>query len=218
MLQDTLADITFNGPGRQDLSRVSMRNSRTIILASASPRRKEILEKTGLQFAVDESSYDEETGTSLKPRELARYLSLEKAREVARRHGNALIIAADTIVVSGGRLFGKPRSEEEARDMLKALSGKSHSVITGFTIIDTKEKKEFSKTVESKVFFKKLSADEIEAYIRSGEPFDKAGAYGIQGLGAVIVKKIEGDFFNVMGLPLNALSESLKKFGINILQ
>lgn len=101
--------------------------------------------------------------------------------------------------------------------MLKALNGKSHSVITGFTIIDTKEKKEFSKTVESKVFFKKLSADEIEAYIRSREPFDKAGAYGIQGLGAVIVKKIEGDFFNVMGLPLNALSESLKKFGINLL-
>ena len=194
-----------------------MRNSRTIILASASPRRKEILEKTGLQFTVDESSYEEETDSGLKPRELARYLSREKAREVARRHRNALIIAADTIVVSGGRLFGKPRSKQEAREMLKALSGKSHSVITGFTIIDTKEKKEFSKTVESKVFFKKLSADEIEAYIRSGEPFDKAGAYGIQGLGAVIVKKIEGDFFNVMGLPLNALSESLKKFGINVL-
>ncbi len=194
-----------------------MRNSRTIILASASPRRKEILEKTGLQFMVDESSYEEETDSGLKPRELARYLSREKAREVARRHRDALIIAADTIVVSGGRLFGKPRRTQEAREMLKALSGKSHSVITGFTIIDTKEKKEFSKTVESKVFFKKLSADEIEAYIRSGEPFDKAGAYGIQGLGAVIVKKIEGDFFNVMGLPLNALSESLKKFGINVL-
>jgi septum formation protein len=194
-----------------------MRNSRTIILASASPRRKEILEKTGLQFTVDESSYEEKTDSGLKPRELARYLSREKAREVARRHMNALIIAADTIVVSGGRLFGKPRSKQEAREMLKALSGKFHSVITGFTIIDTKEKKEFSKTVESKVFFKKLSADEIEAYIRSGEPFDKAGAYGIQGLGAVIVKKIEGDFFNVMGLPLNALSESLKKFGINVL-
>jgi len=194
-----------------------MRNSRTIILASASPRRKEILEKTGLHFTVDESSYEEETDSGLRPRELARYLSREKAREVARRHRNALIIAADTIVVSGGRLFGKPRRKQEAREMLKALSGKSHSVITGFTIIDTKEKKEFSKTVESKVFFKKLSADEIEAYIRSGEPFDKAGAYGIQGLGAVIVKKIEGDFFNVMGLPLNALSGSLKKFGINVL-
>jgi septum formation protein len=195
-----------------------MHTIRTIILASASPRRKEILEKTGLQFTVDESSYEEQTDPGLKPHELAEFLSRGKAKDVARRHRNALIIAADTIVVSRGRLFGKPRSEEEAREMLKALSGKSHSVITGFTILDTKEKKEFSKTVESKVFFKKLSVGEIEAYIKSGEPFDKAGAYGIQGLGAVIVKKIEGDFFNVMGLPLNALSESLKKFGINILQ
>jgi nucleoside triphosphate pyrophosphatase len=194
-----------------------MRNIRTIILASASPRRKEILEKTGLQFTVDESRYEEETDAGLEPHELARYLSREKARDVARRHRNALIIAADTLVVSGGRLFGKPRSEEEAREILKALSGKSHSVITGFTIIDTKAKKEFSNTVESKVFFKELNGDEIEAYIRSGEPFDKAGAYGIQGLGAVIVEKIDGDFFNVMGLPLNALSESLKKFGINVL-
>jgi septum formation protein len=191
---------------------------RTIILASASPRRKEILEKTGLHFAVDESSYEEKTDLSLKPHELAGFFSRGKARDVARRHRNALIIAADTIVVLRARLFGKPRSKEEAGKILKALSGKSHSVITGFTIIDTKEKKELTKTVETKVFFKKLSVDEIEAYMRSGEPFDKAGAYGIQGLGAVIVEKIEGDFYNVMGLPLNALSESLKKFGINILQ
>ena len=191
--------------------------SRTIILASASPRRKEILEKTGLKFKVDESDYEEKTDPGLKPHDLARFLSREKARDVARRHRNALVIAADTIVVLRGRLFGKPRNEEHAKEMLKALSGKAHSVITGFTIIDTAGKKELSRSVESKVFFKRLSADEIEAYIRSGEPLDKAGAYGIQGLGAVMVKKIEGDFFNVMGLPLDALAESLKKFGVNVL-
>ena len=196
---------------------VIMRNIKTIILASASPRRKEILEKTGLKFRVDKSEYEEKIDPGLKPHELARFLSCKKARHVARRHREALIIAADTIVVLRGRLFGKPRNEEEAKEMLRALSGKAHSVITGFTIIDTAIKKEISRSAESKVFFKRLSADEIEAYIRSGEPLDKAGAYGVQGLGAVIVKRIEGDFFNVMGLPLNALTESLKKFGIKVL-
>ncbi|MBM4135555.1 MAG: septum formation inhibitor Maf [Nitrospira sp.] len=190
---------------------------KTIILASASPRRKEILKKTGLKFKVDKSDYEEKVDPGLKPHELTRFLSREKARHVARRYRNALVIAADTIVVFRGRLFGKPRNEEQAKEMLKALSGEAHSVITGFTIIDTAGKKEISRSVESKVFFKRLSTDEIETYIRSGEPLDKAGAYGVQGLGAVIVKRIEGDFFNVMGLPLNALTESLKKFGVNVL-
>lgn len=194
-----------------------MRNIKTIILASASPRKKEILKKTGLKFKVYESDYEEKMDLGLKPHELARFLSREKARDVARRHRNALVIAADTIVVLRGRLFGKPRNEEQAKEMLRALSGKAHSVITGFTIIDTAGKKEISRSVESKVFFKRLSADEIETYIRSGEPLDKAGAYGVQGLGAVIVKRIEGDFFNVVGLPLNALAESLKEFGVNVL-
>ena len=194
-----------------------MRNIKTIILASASPRRKEILEKTGLKFKVDESDYEEELDLGLKPHELAKFLSRKKARDVARRHRNALVIAADTIVVLRGRLLGKPRNKEQAKEILKALSGKAHSVITGFTIIDTAGKKEISRSVESKVFFKRLSADEIETYIRSGEPLDKAGAYGVQGLGAVIVKRIEGDFFNVVGLPLNALAESLKEFGVNVL-
>jgi septum formation protein len=194
-----------------------MRNIKTIILASASPRKKEILKKTGLKFKVYESDYEEKMDLGLKPHELARFLSREKARDVARRHRDALVIAADTIVVLRGRLFGKPRNEEQAKEMLRALSGKAHSVITGFTIIDTAGKKEISRSVESKVFFKRLSADEIETYIRSGEPLDKAGSYGVQGLGAVLVKRIEGDFFNVVGLPLNALAESLKEFGVNVL-
>lgn len=194
-----------------------MRSTRKIILASASPRRKEIFGKTGLKFKVDESGCDEKAKPGLTPHELATFLSRAKAKDVARRHRNALVIAADTLVISGHTIFGKPGGEEQAREMLKTLSGKAHSVITGFTIIDTAVKKELSRSVETKVYFKRLGADEIEAYIRSGEPFGKAGAYGIQGLGAVIVRKIVGDFFNVMGLPLNALAESLKKFGVNVL-
>jgi len=194
-----------------------MRNTGKIILASASPRRKEIFKKTGLKFKVDESNCDEKADTGLKPHELAKFLSRAKAKDVARRHRNALVVAADTIVISGRKIFGKPGGEEQAREMLTTLSGKAHSVITGFTIIDTANKKELSRSVETKVYVKRLSEDEIAAYIRSGEPFGKAGSYGIQGLGAVIVKKIEGDFFNVMGLPLNALAESLKKFGVHVL-
>lgn len=194
-----------------------MRNTRKIILASASPRRKEIFKKTGLKFRVDASNCDEKASPGLKPHEFAKFLSRAKAKDVARRHRDALVIAADTIVISGRRIFGKPGGEEQAREMLKTLSGKAHSVITGFTIIDTAGKKELSRSVETKVYVKRLDADEIEAYIRSGEPFGKAGAYGIQGLGAVIIKKIEGDFFNVMGLPLNVLAESLKKFGVHVL-
>jgi len=194
-----------------------MSDTRTIILASGSPRRREILEKTGLKFKVDKSNYQEKLEPGLKPRDVARLLSSEKAKYVAHRYRNALVIAADTIVVLKGRLFGKPRNREEAKEMLKTLSGKAHSVITGFTIIDTATKKELSRSVASKVFFKRLSLDEIDAYIKSGEPLDKAGAYGAQGLGAVLIKKIEGDFFNVMGLPLHALTRSLKKFGINVL-
>jgi septum formation protein len=190
---------------------------RQIILASASPRRKEILEKTGLSFIVDESEYEEDNDVGLEPAELAISHSRGKAMDIMPKYKNALVISADTIVVSGKRVFGKPRNRAEAAGMLKALSGKAHSVITGFTILDTAAKKTFSKAVESKVYFKKLDEKEIAAYIRSGEPMDKAGSYGVQGLGAVIVRRIEGDFFNVMGLPLNELDTALKNFGVKVL-
>lgn len=188
-----------------------------IVLASSSPRRKEILEKAGLRFIVDESDYEEDMSCITEPRKLVLKHSTGKAKAVALRHRNALIISADTIVVLNNRIFGKPRSIREARGMLRALSGKAHTVITGYTILDTAAGRILSRAVESRVFFKKLSDGEIASYIESGEPLDKAGAYGVQGLGAVIVKKIEGDFFNVMGLPLNSLVQSLAKFGITVL-
>ncbi len=191
---------------------------RKIILASASPRRKEILRKTGLNFSVCTSDYKEDINLSLKPRALAKFLSRKKAETVAHKYKNAIIIAADTFIVFKNRLLGKPHTDKEAEKMLNMLNGKAHSVITGFTIMDTASKKILSRSVETKVYFKKLGRKEINAYVRSKEPLDKAGAYAIQGLGSVFIERIDGDFLNVVGLPLRALKESLKKFGITVAQ
>ncbi len=195
-----------------------MRETKEIILASASPRRKELLELIGLQFKVDPGDYKENMNLKLSPHELARALSLEKAKSVAGKYNNAIIIAADTFVIIRGQLLGKPRTEEEARRMLVLLDGATHSVITGFTILDTDTGKKISRSVETKVTFKKLTEKEINAYVKTKEPLDKAGAYAIQGLGSIFVKRIEGDYFNVIGLPLYPLVECLAEFGIRILK
>ena len=188
-----------------------------IILASASPRRKELLEAIGLDFEIDPGEYVEDMQTEMEPHTLTRSISLGKAGAVAERHENAIIIAADTIIFFRNQILGKPHTEAEARRMLAALSGHSHSVITGFTILDTDERRIASQSVETKVHIKPLDVEEIDAYVKSGESLDKAGAYAVQGLGAVIVERIEGDYSNVVGLPLKALAESLKGFGIHIL-
>jgi len=188
-----------------------------IILASASPRRQELLERIGLKFEVEPSRYEEQTILALGPHELVKRNSLEKAKTVAARRRNAIIIAADTIGVFRGRILGKPHTPTEARKMLTALSGRSHRVITGFTITDSETGKTTSRSVETKVYFRKLTPEEIDAYVRTGEPLDKAGAYAIQGLGALIVERIDGDYYNVIGLPLCALVEALKEFGVSTL-
>jgi septum formation protein len=190
---------------------------KTIILASASPRRKELLEKINLKFEVDASDCEENIDPGLEPREIVRQLSIQKAKTVEARHKNSIIIAADTVGVMGDRILGKPHTKNEARKMLHEISGKSHLVITGFSIIDTTTDKIVTRTVDTRVSIKKLTREEIDAYVKTGEPLDKAGAYAIQGMGAVMVEKIEGDYYNVMGLPLNALTEALKKFGIYVL-
>ena len=190
---------------------------KTIILASASPRRKELLEKIGLEFEVEPGDYEEDIGSGIEPHELAQKISLKKAEVVASKRKNALVIAADTFIVCGGKILGKPHTEDEARKMLETINGRAHSVVTGFSIIDTGKNKTLSKSVETRVYVRKLTPAEIDAYVMSKEPLDKAGAYAIQGLGAVIVEKIEGDYFNVIGLPLSMLTEALKEFGVNIL-
>jgi septum formation protein len=194
-----------------------MVQERRIVLASGSPRRKELLEKIGLSFVVESSGSPESARLDLKPEGMAKAISLEKALKVASKYADAIVIAADTIGVFRGKIIGKPATPQEARTILMTLNGKSHRVITGYTIVDTVTKKVTTHSVETRVYFKKLTLQEIENYIRTGEPMDKAGAYGIQGLGSVIVEKINGDYYNVMGLPLCSLVESLKRFGISVL-
>jgi septum formation protein len=190
---------------------------RQIILASSSPRRKGLLQQIGLDFKVDAGVREESAVTGQKPDEIVKEISLKKARSIADKYPDALIIAADTIGVIAGRIIGKPHSEKEAAEILSLLSGKAHSVITGFTVLDTATNKSVSKTVATTVYFKNLTKSEIEEYIKTGEPLDKAGAYAIQGLGALFVEKIDGDYFNVVGLPLGALAEVLKEFGVKVL-
>lgn len=190
---------------------------RTIILASASPRRKELLRRIGLEFRVSTAHTDEVCDARLAPRKCAKALARHKAECVAHYHPDDLIIAADTIVVLGNDILNKPVDAGDARRMLRRLSGKCHTVITAYTILDAASGKSRTRAVESLVWFRKLTSHEIEAYIKTGEPFDKAGAYGIQEFGALLVKKIDGDYFNVMGLPIASVAQTLKEFGIVVL-
>lgn len=191
---------------------------KNIILASTSPRRQALLAQLGLEFKVDGRVREDPKISGLEPSELVKKLSLEKALLIVKYHTDAIIISADTIGIVSGRVIGKPHSYDDARTVLSLLSGKAHTVITGFTVIDTGTKKTVTQSVATTVYFKKLTAEEINAYIATGEPMDKAGAYAIQGLGAALVERIEGDYYNVVGLPLYALAEVLKQFGVNVLQ
>jgi len=189
-----------------------------IVLASASPGRKGLLEQIGLKFEVDPSNYQEDMTLDMEPNKLAEHLSLGKAEEVAKRHKDAIIIAADTFCVLGKEILGKPGTKENAKAMLQKLSGKTHLVITGFTIMDTGTGKSVSKSVESKVFFANASEKDIDDYVAIGEPLTKAGAYAMQHRGGIFIEKIEGDYFNIVGLPMLPLVTELKNFGINVLE
>ena len=190
--------------------------TRHIVLASASPRRRELLENIGLKFTVDTAETAEVRADSLKPAQLAEALSLRKAKAAASRHKGSIIIAADTLGVLDGEILGKPADAGRARSMLAALSGRCHSVITGFTVMDTVTGRAVSRAVETKVYFRKIGRVEIAGYVETGEPLDKAGAYAIQGLGALLVERIEGDYYNVIGLPLRALAKVLRSFGVTL--
>lgn len=184
-----------------------------IILASGSPRRRELLERMGLRsFRVMSPDVDENIGT-FPPSELVSRLSARKARAVLEQvSGDDLVIAADTVVARDGVILGKPGTPERAVEMLAALSGGSHQVYTGVTVARGDEIcTEYEMT---EVRFRPLSPEEIEDYVRTGEPLDKAGAYGIQGLGALFIQGIRGDYYNVMGLPVCRLSAMLEDFGV----
>jgi septum formation protein len=188
---------------------------RQIILASASPRRKELLEQLiGDNFLVYPSTYEEIPFPGLTPEELLRKHSIGKAKDVAKHFNSGLIISADTMVVCNGETLGKPKFPERAKEMLGKLSGRRFRVVTSLTVLDLDNRKEISELESTFVFMKKLNEREILGYIRTGEPLDKAGAFGIQGKGALFIEKIEGDFFNTVGLPLFLLGKILDELGI----
>lgn len=179
---------------------------RPIILASKSPRRKELLSLITENFVIKSAEVDESLPKGIQPDKAVEYLSKIKAEPF--RNDEDIIIGADTVVSIDGVILGKPNDRSDAFKMLKMLSGKYHSVFTGVTIITPDSTKTFS--VETRVKFFDLTNREINDYLDTGEPFDKAGAYGIQGKGSLLVEKIDGDYFNVVGLPVSTLNKYLK--------
>ena len=181
-----------------------------IILASASPRRKELMELAGYDFEVICADIVEVVPEEAMPQEVVMSLALQKAQAVAAEHKDAVVIGSDTVVALDGKILGKPHSEQEACEMLRSLSGRTHKVFTGVAIVCGGKVKNFFD--ETDVEFYSLGDDEIKKYVATGEPTDKAGAYGIQGKGSVLVKRINGDFFSVMGLPIAKLYREMSDF------
>lgn len=188
-----------------------------IILASSSPRRKEILGNTNLKFKIIKSNIDEVILSKESPYQVVMRLAYEKSMDIAYSNKDKLIIGADTVVCLDDVILGKPKDELEAIEMIKKLSGKTHQVITGISLINLDANKKIIDYVVSYVKFKKLSHEDVMDYIQTNESLDKAGAYGIQGYGALLVEEIKGDYFNIVGLPISKLSDLLKKhFSINL--
>jgi septum formation protein len=185
-----------------------------LILASKSPRRSELLEQAGLTFSVIPSDFDESTVALSDPNSYVTTLAESKALDISAKHPGAWVIGADTIVLIDHKILGKPGSSKEAQNMLERLSDKTHQVLTGYCICCEKKNRVFSETVKTDVRFKKLADAEIKWYIQTGEPFDKAGAYAIQGIGTFLVKSIIGSYTNVVGLPVCEVIECLTKEGV----
>ncbi len=185
-----------------------------IILASQSPRRRQMLEQMGLKLDIRPADVDESNGKNLLPKEFVEYLSRLKAQAVMDDIPDAWVIGADTIVVADDRILGKPRDNQQAVEMLKFLSGREHFVYTGFTIGNIEKQIITTQTAETRVRFKPLSDSEIQWYARTNEPYDKAGGYGIQGKGGFMVASIEGSYTNVVGLPLCKVIDALVELGV----
>ena len=185
----------------------------SIILASASPRRAELLESAGIRFQVVPGHIDETALPNEEPVAHVLRLAVEKAAEVARREEGDFFVGADTIVLYDGEIMGKPRDNADAVRMLRKLSGVAHEVITGYAVVERGGARRVSRAVSTRVFFKELTAAEIDAYVATGCPLDKAGAYAIQGGAAYMVERIEGSYTNVVGLPLCEVVSALREVG-----
>ena len=183
-----------------------------IVLASGSPRRREIMEKYNIDLIVEKSNVDENINRGETPEQVSMTLSLIKALDVSNRFPKDIVIGADTIVVVDGKILGKPKGKEDAYDMLNILSGRIHEVITGVALIKADMNIKIIDYEKTRVKFRKLTDDMIYRYIGTNEPFDKAGAYAIQGVGQILVENIDGCFFNVVGLPLTKIDKLLSKY------
>jgi len=186
-----------------------------ITLASGSPRRRELLEMLGADFEVLPAKGEESAEPGLSPENTVKSLAAAKAEEVLSLVPGGLVLAADTIVELDGEILGKPKDGEDAKAMLRRLSGREHRVYTGVAVLCGKDR--IIETEETKVFFRVLSESEIAAYAATGEPLDKAGAYGAQGIASLFVERIDGDFFNVMGLPICRVGRMLSKIGCELI-
>jgi len=190
-----------------------------LILASRSPRRRKLLAQLGLDFEVHPSDLDENATNHRLPEQLVEQLALEKARAVAPRFPEALTLGADTIVVLDGDVLNKPADETEARAMLRRLSGRTHTVYTGVALVHPASRREVVDYEATQVTFAPLTDAEIDAYVATGSPLDKAGAYGIQDdYGAVFIRRIEGDYYNVVGLPLHRLYRMLRNHFADLIE
>ncbi len=186
-----------------------------IVLASGSPRRRELLEKIGLtDFTVRVPQVEETYPETLSPEEIVSYISRKKSMALISAP-EEIVITADTMVFLDDKRLGKPRDEADALKMLTALAGREHRVCTGVTV--RQGERSLTRAATTRVFFRSAREEELRTYIRGGEPMDKAGAYGVQGQGSLLVERIDGDFFNVMGLPVLLLSRMLEEFGIRLL-
>ena len=184
-----------------------------VILASASPRRLALLQQIGIEAKVCPADFDEVSGSAVQAEDVVLANAIGKCKAVVKIKGDSLpVIAADTVVVAEGVILGKPQNEEDAVEMLKQLSGKNHKVMTGIAVSYAGEM--LAEVCETEVVFRELTDEEIKKYVATGEPLDKAGAYGIQGMGAVLVEKINGCYNNVVGLPLTRLQLILAKLGV----
>ena len=192
-------------------------NRSRLILASKSPRRSELLKQAGLTFSVIPSNFDEDTVALSNPDSDVVTLAESKALDISQKHPDAWVIGADTIVLIGRKILGKPASAAEAFEMLQRLSGKTHQVLTGYCICCKKKNRVFSETVKTDVNFKRLTDAEINWYIQTGEPFDKAGGYAIQGIGSFLVRSINGSYTNVVGLPVCEVMAFLIKEKVRVL-
>ena len=189
-------------------------NAPQLILASQSPRRSYLLKQAGLTFSVIPSRFDEDSVQLADPADYVKTLAEAKADEVARQHPDSWVIGADTIVTIDDAILGKPGGPGEARQMLERLSNQTHFVYTGYAIVCKNKPACIGDAIKTEVLFKDLTTNEIDWYIRTGEPFDKAGAYAIQGMGTFLVRRINGSYTNVVGLPVCEVIEALLKMGV----